>query len=142
MTKLIVKSYHEEANHIGGVNFILAQLSKRFWIIAAREQILDWEKSCNECKRKKNKMAKQVMAPLPSVCFTFRPFDQAVVDFVGPFATIQGRGKRRFKRPLCLFPCLSVRAVHLKMAWGLDRETSIYMPLHDLQVEEEYPKKS
>ena len=125
VTKLIVKSYHEEANHIGGINFILGQLSKRFWIIAAREEILDWEKSCNECKRKKNKMAKQVMAPLPSVRlrFTFRPFDQTAVDFAGPFTTIQGRGKRRLKRWLCLFTCLSVRAVHLEMAWGLDTDT-------------------
>jgi hypothetical protein len=39
VTKLIVKHYHERANHTGGVNFILAQLSQRFWIIAAREEI-------------------------------------------------------------------------------------------------------
>ena len=34
---------HEKANHAGGVNFILAQLSQRFWIIAAREEIRSWE---------------------------------------------------------------------------------------------------
>jgi hypothetical protein len=125
VTKLIVKSYHEEANHSAGVNFILAQLSQRFWIMAAREEILDWEKSCNECKRRKNKTAKQVMAPLPNVRlrFTFRPFDQTAVDFAGPFITIQGRGKKRLKRWLCVFTCLSVRAVHLEMAWGLDTDT-------------------
>ena len=125
VTKLIVKSYHEEANHSAGVNFVLAQLSQRFWIMAAREEILDWEKSCNECKRRKNKTAKQVMAPLPNVRlrFTFRPFDQTAVDFAGPFITIQGRGKKRLKRWLCVFTCLSVRAVHLEMAWGLDTDT-------------------
>ena len=70
-------------------------------------------------------MAKQVMAALPSVRlrFTFGPFDQAAVDFAGPFTTIQGRGKRRLKRWLCLFTWLSVRAVHLEMAWGLDTDT-------------------
>ena len=125
VTKLIVKSYHEEANHSAGVNFILAQLSQRSWIMAAREEILDWEKSCNEYKRRKNKTAKQVMAPLPNVRlrFTFRPFDQTAVDFAGPFITIQGRGKKRLKRWLCVFTCLSVRAVHLEMAWGLDTDT-------------------
>jgi hypothetical protein len=93
--------------------------------VAAREEILDWEKSCNECKRRKNKTAKQVMAPLPNVRlrFTFRPFDQTAVDFAGPFITIQGRGKKRLKRWLCVFTCLSVRAVHLEMAWGLDTDT-------------------
>ena len=69
-------------------------------------------------------MAKQVMAPLPSVQFrfAFRPFDQAAVDFAEPFTTIQGQGTRRLKRWLCLFICLSVRAVHLEMAWGLDMD--------------------
>ena len=39
VTKLIVKHYHERGNHAAGVNFILCQLSERFWIIAAREEI-------------------------------------------------------------------------------------------------------
>lgn len=39
VTKLIVKNYHQRANHSAGVNFILCQLSERFWIIAAREEI-------------------------------------------------------------------------------------------------------
>ena len=39
VTKLIVKNYHERANHAAGVNFIFCQLSGRFWIIAAREEI-------------------------------------------------------------------------------------------------------
>ena len=45
-----MKCYHEKANHAGGVNFILAQLSQRFWKIAAREEIRSWE---NECKKRK-----------------------------------------------------------------------------------------
>ena len=59
VTKLIVK-HHEKANQAGGVNFILAQLSPRFWIIAAREGIRSWE---NECKKRKTKLATQIMAP-------------------------------------------------------------------------------
>lgn len=125
VTKLIVKYYHEQANHSGGINFILAQLSQRYWIIAAREEIQEWEKSCNECKRRKNKIAKQVMATLPNVRlrFTYRPFDQSAVDFAGPFVTKQGRGIKRQKRWLCVFTCLSIRAVHLEMAWGLDTDS-------------------
>jgi hypothetical protein len=76
VTKLIVKHYHERANHTGGVNFILAQLSQRFWIIAAQEEIRSWENECNECKKRKTKLATQIMAPLPKWLhfhFTIRP---------------------------------------------------------------------
>ena len=51
MTKLIVKNYHKRGNHAAGVNFILCKLSERFWIIAAREEIREWDHECNECRR-------------------------------------------------------------------------------------------
>ena len=51
VTKLIVKNYHERGNHAAGVNFIFCQLSERFWIIAARKEIREWDHECNECKR-------------------------------------------------------------------------------------------
>ena len=73
----------------------------------------------------KNKMATQIMAPLPKIRlrFTFRPFDQISVDYAGPFTTIQGRGVRRQKRWLCLFTCLSRPTVHLEMSFGLDTDS-------------------
>ena len=124
VTRLIVKDYHERANHAGGVNFILSQISQRYWIIAGREEIRKWKKQCNGCKRRRNKPASQVLATLPKVRlrFTYRAFDQCGVDYAGPFTTIQGRGRKRQKRYLCVFTCLSVRAVHLEMAWGLDTD--------------------
>ena len=109
----------------GGVNFTLAQLSQRFWIIAAREEIRSWENECNEFKKRKTKLATQIMAPLAKVRlrFTYRPFDQSAVDYPGPFITVQGRGGQRQKRWLCLFTCLATRAIHLEMAWALDTES-------------------
>ena len=125
VTKLIVKNYHERGNHAVGVNFILCQLSERFWIIAAREEIREWDHECNECKRRRSKPACQIMAPLPKtgLRFSFRPLAQTAVDFAGPLYTVQGRRKPRQKRWLCLFTCLETRAVHLEMAWGLDTDT-------------------
>ena len=115
VTKLIVKNYHERGNHAAGVNFILCKLSERFWIIAAREEIREWDHECNECKRRRSKPACQIMAPLPKtrLRLSFRPFAQTTVDFAGPLYTVQGRGKPRQKRWLCLFTCLKTRAVHL-----------------------------
>ena len=104
-TKLIVKLFHEAGYHVSGTNHILAKLSTKHWIPAAREEIRQCENECNECKRRKARVAQQIMAPLPLVRLRLplRAFAQVSVDYGGPFITVQGRGKRREKRWLCLF---------------------------------------
>ncbi|MCG8045043.1 MAG: hypothetical protein N0E48_05150, partial [Candidatus Thiodiazotropha endolucinida] len=125
VTKLLVKDYHEKGNHATGTNQTLAALSTRYWILSGREVIREWEKECAECRRRKSKACQQIMAPLPSARLktSLRAFAISAVDFGGPFITIQGRGKRREKRYLCLFTCLATRAVHLEMAFGLDTDS-------------------
>ena len=121
VTKLIVKDFHEHGKYAAGTNQTLAALSARYWIIAGREVIREWEKECAECRRRKAKACQQVMAPFPISRLTtsLRAFTKTAVDFGGPFITKQGRGKRRLKRYLCLFTCLATRAVHLEVAFGL-----------------------
>ena len=65
-------------------------------MIAAREEIRDWEKECNFCKPRRSRPANQITAALPKarLRFTYRAFDQCRVDYAGPFTTIQGRGRR------------------------------------------------
>ncbi|XP_065192504.1 uncharacterized protein LOC135823588 [Sycon ciliatum] len=122
VTQLIIRHYHELAQHVGGTNHILANISARFWINAAREAIREMERKCPRCKLLKAKPAHQIMAPLPRTRITpsFRAFARTGVDFAGPFTTVQGRGRKRQKRYLCLFTCLATRAVHLELAYGLD----------------------
>ena len=122
VTKLIVKHYHELGNHNAGTNQTLSLLSSKYWIIAAREEIIEWEKQCAFCKKRKAGNANQIMAPLPlnRLETSLRAFTKVAVDFGGSFITIQGRGRRREKRYLCLFTCLTSRAVHLEIAYGLD----------------------
>jgi len=64
--------YRERGNQAIGINFILCQLSERFWIIATREEI---HKGDSEYKRKENKPACQIIVPLPKTrpCFTSWP---------------------------------------------------------------------
>ena len=56
VTKLIVKHYHEMGNHNAGVNQTLSLLSSKYWIIAAREEIIEWEKQCAFYKKEKLRM--------------------------------------------------------------------------------------
>lgn len=125
VTKLIVKHYHELGKHVSGTNQTLAAVSARYWIISGREEIREWEKECAKCRKLKAKAAVQLMAPLPDIRLKlpYRAFAQTAVDYGGPFITIQGRGKRREKRYLCLFTCLASRAVHLEVAFGLDTDS-------------------
>jgi transposase InsO family protein len=68
-----------------------------------------------------------MMAPLPALRLSepLRPFAKTAVDFAGSLITIQGRGKARVKRYLCLFTCIQCRAVHLELAFGLDTDSFI-----------------
>ncbi|CAG2208608.1 unnamed protein product [Mytilus edulis] len=116
VTKLIVKRYHELGKHVSGTNQTFSALSSRFWIISGREEIREYEHECYTCRKKKATVAEQVMVPLPEIRFKtpLHAFARTAVDFGGPFITVQGIGKRRQKRYLCLFTCLASRAVHLK----------------------------
>ena len=42
-------------NHIAGMNQTLSSLSTKFWIVAAREAIIEWEKESAMYQRRKAK---------------------------------------------------------------------------------------
>ena len=48
ITRLIVRYFHELANHSAWINFVLAQINQRYWIPAARDEIKECENQCNE----------------------------------------------------------------------------------------------
>ena len=85
-------------------------------------------KACAECRRRLTmKTGNQMMAPLPKsrLQSSLRAFERVGVDYGGPFLTKQGRGRTRAKRYLCLFTCLTTRAVHLEMSYALDTDSFI-----------------
>ena len=53
------------------------------------------------------------------------PLQGQAVDYGGPYITIKG-GKRRQKRYLCLFTCLTTRAAHLEVAFSLDTDKFLH----------------
>ena len=92
--------------------------------MSPREVIREVEKDCVVCRRRKAKLATQVMAPLPDIRLkmSLRPFTDAAVDYAEPFITIQGRSIRRAKRYLYLFTCLNTRAIHFEMSFKMDTD--------------------
>ena len=74
--------------------------------------------ACAECRRRfTKKIGNQMMASLPKskLQSSLRAFEKIGVDYGGPFLTRPGRGRTRAKRYLCLFTCLTTRAVHLEL---------------------------
>ena len=124
VTTLIVKHFHKKLGH-HGVNQVLAAISSCYCIMSAREIIKEWQNKCTTCMRQKAKPAKQLMSALPEIWLklSLKAFVCVAVAFAGPFVTIQGHGKCRTKRYLCLFTCLLSGAVHLEMAYGLNTDS-------------------
>ena len=123
VTQLIVKYHHELDCHEMGVNYTLNHLREKYHVIHSRQEVKRCIQNCYECKRRfRLHPAKQQMAPLPQfrLEMTYRPFKNCATDFVGPYLTIQGRGRVRAKRYLCLFLCLQTHCCHLEMATALE----------------------
>lgn len=128
VTQLIVKYHHEMESHEMeshemGVNYTLNHLRARYHVIHSRQEVKACIHNCFECKRRfRLHPAKQQMAPLPQfrLQMTNRPFTNCATDYGGPYLTMQGRGRARTKRYLCLFVCLQTRCCHLEMATSLD----------------------
>ena len=128
VTRLIVVSTHERLGHDFGVEHVLTELRARFWVIKGRRYVRNIIEMCPGCRRRFTaKLTGQMMAPLPRARLKcpLRAFERVGVDYGGPYVTKQGRGKVKTKRYLCLFTCLTTRAVHLEMSYSLDTDSSI-----------------
>ncbi|XP_028966994.1 uncharacterized protein LOC114828172 [Galendromus occidentalis] len=112
LAKLLIVDAHRVNAHFG-VNTVLNQLRRRFWIIRARQIIKSILRQCVVCRRRQGAPASQVEAPLPESRSTLlAPFSVAGVDFCGPFYTRLRADT--FKTYVALFTCTVTRALHLE----------------------------
>ncbi len=116
LTTLLIDYYHNSNFH-GGFQLTWSQLQTEYWILSGRERVRFYVRSCVRCRRFKAKTAEQLMGDLPhprvNQC---RPFMHTGVDYAGPFVfkDVVGRVPKTYKGYLCLFVCLSTKAIHLE----------------------------
>ena len=127
ITKLIVLSEHLCLLHAGPA-LVLSSLNMRFHIVKARSTIRSITRQCITCKRHSAHPEDQMLGQLPAECVTLTaPFDKTGVDYAGPFQLKYGHVRKptTIKTYICLFVCLSVKAVHLEVVSGLTTEAFI-----------------
>ncbi|XP_031336996.1 uncharacterized protein LOC116166263 [Photinus pyralis] len=121
---LLIDHYHRSNLHTGP-HLVLTLIRQRYWILAARSVIRFRVQKCNICFRMKPKPQFPVMGNLPiSRMQSPKAFFQTGCDYAGPVSIIpyRKRGVRSIKAYICLFVCLTTKAVHLELVSSLSTE--------------------
>ena len=114
--KAIMREIHYQGlAHQNGVEGILAEVRKRYWIIGARKLARNIIKECMRCAKRKWTELQVEMPPLhPSRSTTLRAFTEVGVDHAGPFRLRQGRST--VDAHVLVIACCTTRAVSLEMS--------------------------
>jgi len=106
-----------------------AALRQKYWILGARNLIRHFISKCLTCHRHKAEFGKQMMGNLPAARISpSSPFTKTGVDYAGPFiikkttGQTRGRPQINIKVYICVFVCLSTRAIHLEAATDLSTD--------------------
>ncbi|XP_045778202.1 uncharacterized protein LOC123876110 [Maniola jurtina] len=114
---LIVDHFHKQNAHAGPA-LLLALLRQKYWIVAARNMVRKIVQSCNRCFKLKPKNTFPIMGDLPHYRVSeVKSFVFTGVDYAGPFyiTPYRRRGVKSMKAYLCLFICLTTKALHLEL---------------------------
>ncbi|XP_062701554.1 uncharacterized protein LOC115267247 [Aedes albopictus] len=124
VTFLIVDDYHRKYLHANSET-IVNELRQRFYIPRLRVIVKTVANRCQVCKIKKAKPCAPRMGPLPIARLSpfVRPFSYVGLDYFGPITVKIGRANA--KRWIALFTCLTIRAVHVEVAFDLSTHSCI-----------------
>ncbi|XP_017469917.1 PREDICTED: uncharacterized protein LOC108361720 [Rhagoletis zephyria] len=124
VSRLIVAQEHKRMMH-QNTEATICMIRQRYWIPNLRKVVRGVIANCNTCKLKKAKPVTPMMGLLPEDRVTpyVRPFTYTGLDYFGPVNVTVGR--RTEKRWVALFTCLTVRAIHLEVAYDLSTDSCI-----------------
>lgn len=124
LTKLILESEHKRLLHCGAQE-LLYSIRERYWPISGRSACRQVVTKCLICFKANPKGNNYLMGNLPEVRVnTFGVFENVGTDYGGPFyiKNKKGRGASLSKGYICLFVCMSTKAVHLELVSELTTE--------------------
>ncbi|CAG4951440.1 unnamed protein product [Parnassius apollo] len=125
----LLVDYHHKLNSHAGPDLLMSILRQNYWILSARSLIRNRVHRFIACFRARPKSSFPEMAELRScrVIQSVKPFTHTGSDFAGPFKVTltRGRGIRSTKAYVCIFVCLTTRAVHIELVG--DQSTAGFM---------------
>lgn len=124
LQELIAQREHLRQMH-AAPSLLLASLRQNYWPISGRNLARKIVRSCITCVRARPKPLEQIMGDLPAHRVTYeRPFYATAVDYAGPLTYKLSNVKKAktAKAYICLFVCLSVKAIHLELVTDLTTE--------------------
>lgn len=119
---LFIEHQHRKylhANHETVVN----EVRRHYHVPGLRRLVARISRSCLHCQLRAPRVANPLMGVLPEgrAAVGLRAFSYCGLDYFGPYEVVIGR--RREKRWVALFTCLTTRAVHLEVAHSLDMDS-------------------
>lgn len=124
ITRLLIHFWHIRFAH-GNNELVVNELRQRFYILGLRPAVRATSQKCQFCRNRKTKPETPPMGNLPEARLAHhqRPFTYVGLDYFGPVNVTIGR--RKAKRWVALFTCLTVRAVHLEIVENLTTDSAL-----------------
>ena len=123
VTNLLILQCYIYEGHFG-CSHVLNAMRKKYWILKGRSTVKKALKACMNCRFWRATYGRQQMAPLPEHrVVPSSPFTYCGTDLMGPLYVKIGRSSH--KRYVCIFNCLSTRAVHLEIVQSLETDAFI-----------------
>lgn len=125
LSLLICREAHITTLH-GGPLIMRSTVQARFWILGITRIVKKVHFQCRTCYTLKAKLPTPMMAELPETRFAdVRPFLNVSIDFAGFFTVHEGSRPRArmIKVYICIFTCMSTRAIHLEVVQDLTTES-------------------
>lgn len=126
LTRLIIEDVHRPSGclkeHLS-VDKTLHELRRLYWITRGRQTIARILNDCFRCRIQRGKTVQPVMADLPAgrLQYGAPAFANTGVDCFGPFEVVLFR--RKVKRWLVLFVCMTSRAVHMEIVFTMTTDS-------------------
>lgn len=121
LATILARDRHELKH--AGVDSVLTDLRKSFWLIGGRCIVKGVKKSCVACQRQDSSPISAPSGPLPAnQVRAALPFSCIGVDFAGPLFCSDAPGIKQY---ILLFTCAVTRAVHLELTASLSAEAAL-----------------